>query len=63
VTISAFIDETGVVVSAEVLSSSGHAVLDQAALDAVRRALFDPAERGARPVSSRLIIPFRFRLN
>jgi protein TonB len=62
VTISVFIDETGRVVSAGVLASSGHQSLDQAALDAVRHALFDPAEWEARPIPSRVIIPIRFRL-
>jgi protein TonB len=63
VTISAFIDETGRVVSAVVLDSSGHQSLDAAALEAVKRTRFHPAEREARPVSSPLIIPVRFRLN
>ena len=63
VTISAFIDASGKVVSAEILSSSGHQSLDQAALQAVKRATFDPALRGGRPVSSPVNIPVRFRLN
>jgi protein TonB len=63
VTIGVVIDQAGKVVSAEIVSSSGHSSLDQAALEAVRRAAFDPAQRGAIPVSSRVIIPVRFRLN
>jgi periplasmic protein TonB len=62
-TIRAVIDETGRVVSAEVLASSGHQSLDQAALEAVKSARFDPALRGARPVASPVDIPVRFRLN
>jgi protein TonB len=63
VTIGAYIDEAGKVVSAEIIASSGHESLDQAALEAVRRASFHPAQRGAKPVASRVIIPVRFRLN
>lgn len=63
VTIRAFIDETGKVVSAVVLSSSGHESLDHAALEAVKKTRFDPAIQHARPVSSPLLIPVRFQLN
>ena len=63
VTIRAFIDETGMVVSAVVLSSSGHESLDHAALEAVENTRFDPAMQHARPVSSPLLIPVRFQLN
>jgi periplasmic protein TonB len=63
VTIGAFIDEAGKVVSAEVVASSGHQALDQAALEAVRRASFHPARWGEKSVASRVIIPVRFRLN
>ncbi len=62
VRISAFIDESGVVVSAEVLTSSGHNALDQAALQAVRHASFEPALQAGRSVPFRLIIPVRFKL-
>jgi protein TonB len=63
VRITASIDESGVVVSAEILSSSGHAALDKAALQAVQRAHFQPALQAGRSVPCRLIIPVRFRLN
>jgi len=63
VTIRAFIDDTGRVVSAMVLTSSGHESLDLSALEAVKSARFDPAVREARPVSSLLLIPVRFQLN
>jgi protein TonB len=63
VRIAAFIDESGVVVSAEVLTSSGHRALDQAALQAVRRTFFEPALQAGRSVPFRLIIPVRFKLN
>jgi protein TonB len=63
VTIRAFIDDTGRVLSAVVLTSSGHQSLDLAALEAVKSTWFEPAVREARPVSSPLLIPVRFQLN
>ena len=62
VRITALVDEAGVVRSAEVSSSSGHSVLDQAALDMVRQTLFDPASQDGRAVACRVIIPVRFQL-
>jgi protein TonB len=59
----ALIDETGLVVNAEVLSSSGHAVLDTAALQAIRRTVFEPARQAGKSVPFRLVIPVRFQLN
>jgi protein TonB len=50
------------VTSAEVLSSSGHGSLDQAALEAVRRTTFDPALQDGKPVVCRIVIPVRFTL-
>ena len=63
VKIAALIDESGALVSAEVLASSGHASLDRAALEAVRQARFEPALLGGKAVLCRLIIPIRFQLN
>ncbi|MGO9308807.1 MAG: energy transducer TonB [Spirochaetia bacterium] len=62
VKVAATVDATGAVTTTEVLVSSGHASLDTAALEAVRRALFAPALQGGKPVSSRIVIPIRFRL-
>ncbi len=45
-----------------VKQSSGHAMLDEAALDTVRRWRFLPARRGATPVESRVDVPIVFRL-
>lgn len=42
--------------------SSDYAILDEAALDAVRRWQFKPATRGMRPVTSWVEIPITFRL-
>jgi protein TonB len=42
--------------------SAGHADLDQAAADAVRRWRFEPARRGAEPVAMWVLLPVEFRL-
>lgn len=42
--------------------SSGHALLDRAALDTVRRWRFLPATRAGAPVDSWVDVPIRFRL-
>lgn len=52
----------GKVEQAEVVESSGHAILDQAALSAVLDWQGAPAERFGRPIESVEIIPIRFRL-
>jgi protein TonB len=62
VKVSAMVDASGAVLNAEVLVSSGHAALDQAALEAVRRALFAPALQGGEPVACRIVVPIRFQL-
>ncbi|MGA2639487.1 MAG: energy transducer TonB [Spirochaetia bacterium] len=62
VKVAAMVDASGTVTSADVLATSGHASLDQAALEAVRRALFSPALQGGKPVPCRIVIPIRFRL-
>ncbi|HVT08445.1 MAG TPA: TonB family protein [Polyangia bacterium] len=43
--------------------SSGHPLLDQAALDAVRRWTFEPGRAGGVPVSSLVVVPVRFFLS
>jgi protein TonB len=45
-----------------ILRSSGHAVLDEAALAAVRLWRFRPATRGGVPVAAPADVPVRFRL-
>ena len=62
VKVSATVDERGTVTSAEVLLSSGSAMLDRAAVEAVRRAVFAPARRGGLPVACRIVVPIRFQL-
>lgn len=48
--------------SVAVARSSGHTVLDEAALDAVRRWRFAPARRAGIPVPGTAAVPIRFRL-
>jgi protein TonB len=43
--------------------SSGHALLDQAAMDAVLRWTFEPARAAGEPVEDRVIVPVRFSLS
>ena len=47
----------------EVLESSGHHVLDEAARDSVRAAKFIPARAGGAPTNSWVEVPISFRLN
>jgi protein TonB len=42
--------------------SAGHAALDQAAADAVRKWHFQPARSGLEPVAMWVVIPFEFRI-
>ena len=57
-----FIDERGKVVDVEVIRSSGHDVLDGAAVQAVRSWRGRPAYRRGKAVSSTETLPIRFRL-
>ncbi len=56
------IDEQGRVIEVEVARSSGHAILDEAAVAAVRSWRGRPARRGGRDVRIRQLLPIRFRL-
>lgn len=44
-------------------SSSGHDVLDEAAIEAVEKWRFIPAKRGDTPIASSVIVPINFTLN
>lgn len=57
------VDASGHPASVEVHVSSGHDVLDKAALAAVRRWTFVPAKRGATPIDGWVDVPLDFRLN
>lgn len=62
VILSVTIAATGKVNRVSVAESCGHQVLDQAALDAVRRWRFSPATRDGEPVEWTARLPIRFRL-
>jgi len=53
---------TGKVESVELIKSSGHPILDQAAINAVARWEGEPAKRWGRPIESTELLPIRFRL-
>lgn len=57
------IDERGRPVSIILRRTSGHTILDTAALRAVRAWRFEPARRDGKPVDARLEIPIRFALS
>lgn len=64
VQLRARIDRRGRVTEVEVLASAGKPVLDEAAIDAVRRWLFNPVQRGGfHTVAWVNIPPIRFQLN
>jgi protein TonB len=60
VLLRALVDAQGNVARVEVESSSGHDILDQAALKAVRRWKFDPAHDGRQDVPHEVCLPVRF---
>jgi protein TonB len=57
-----FLDAEGRVLDAQLRASSGSALLDQAALRAVRQWRFSPARARGVPVTSQLLVPVRFSL-
>jgi protein TonB len=56
------VEADGLPSKVEVRTTSGHARLDQAAVDAVRNWKFVPARRGSEPVSAPVIVPMSFTL-
>jgi protein TonB len=63
VTLRLFVDSTGAVVteSTSVATSSGYPGLDSAAVKGSERLEFAPAKKGARPVSTPVLLPVFFR--
>lgn len=47
----------------DIVASSGHSILDRAALEGLRQWRFQPARRGGRAVDATLRVPVSFRLN
>jgi len=62
VAVKVFIDETGAVSECSVTKST-NPDFNQAALDAVKKWKFKPAQKDGGPVKSRLIIPIQFQIN
>ncbi len=62
VLVSALVRTDGTCGGVNLKQSSGHGLLDQSALDTVKRWRFLPAQRGARAVDSWVDIPIAFRL-
>jgi len=62
VVLSVLVRSDGRVEEARVAASSGTAVLDEVALNAVRKWTFVPARQGGRPVESVVEVPVKFAL-
>jgi len=62
VVVSILVSTAGKIEKAEVTESSGFPLLDQAALEAVRRSRLRPAYVGNQPINSKVEAPYRFRL-
>jgi len=63
VLIKVVVGETGKVVDASVVDSDVTQDMDNAALAAARRCLFEPARQGSNAVEAAVVIPFEFRLD
>ncbi len=63
VMVKVMVDANGAPSAISLATSSGHPLLDAAALDAVRRWTFDPARAAGVPVSSLVTVPVRFSLS
>ncbi|MEO7677223.1 MAG: energy transducer TonB [Verrucomicrobiota bacterium] len=57
------VNETGAPTKVEVKQSSGFSLLDEAAVQAVRRWKFEPGKRDERAVGSEVEVPLRFKLS
>ena len=62
VILEVLVDRQGRVADLRLSSSSGHPVLDQAALTSVKTWLFDPGTRGREKIDMWVKVPVRFRL-
>jgi protein TonB len=56
------VTDEGRIDDVRVETSAGHAALDRAATDAIRKWRFEPARNGSVPVAVWVVIPVRFRL-
>lgn len=62
VLLEVFVSASGMVEEVKVATGSGHEILDEAALDAVRGWRFAPGQRNGRPAAMRVRVPVRFEL-
>lgn len=62
VVLEALVNGGGRVDDLNVHASSGHTLLDDAALRAVRNWLFDPGKKGGMPMAMTVLVPVRFAL-
>lgn len=62
VTLALFIGKDGSLEKVEVSKSSGHPLLDDAAVEAMKESRFLPANQGNTPVASRAEVSITFRL-
>ena len=60
--VQAFIDQNGRVKETLILKGVPNTGLDEAAMEAIRRTKFHPAEQRERPVAVWISIPVNFRL-
>jgi len=63
VRVRVLVDEEGIVVEAELLSSDVWPTIEKAALEAAKKCRFKPATQRSIPVKARVMIPFEFRLD
>lgn len=62
VLLSVGVSERGAPIGIKIEQSSGHAILDQAAVEAVRRWKFSPAHLGRMAIRSQVKIPIHFKI-
>jgi protein TonB len=63
VIIEVLVDEKGFPSEIKIAESSGHAILDNAAAEAVDAWKFEPARRGTVPLPMRVKVPILFKLD
>ncbi len=63
VVLEVLVDENGKVDDLMLFKSSGHAILDKAAISSVKKWLFEPGTIGQKRVKMKVKLPVRFKLN
>ena len=63
VVLEVLVDENGKVDDLMLFKSSGHAILDKAAISSVKKWLFEPGTIGRKRVKMKVKLPVRFKLN